>query len=304
MYSQTVFSIPQDDEQIFLSPNTNNNLNKPKRVKPTSYPYTIVTGSSANHLCSLEHFLYSLNELRTEVEEFPRIVVYNLGMNRTQLPILDQLVDNGLIDDLETFDYFKYPRFWDIAINAGEYAWKTGILNEARVKYANDSNGILVWLDSGNILTPEFLRHVPNTIRKNDGFWSPSSSKTIGVWTHPGMLDYYNVKGEDYNHFSNCNGAVFGVDAGNQTIVDTMIVPWFNCGLDKNCIAPPGSSRKNHRQDQAALTLLAYMNGHRCKGRPDQYDLQIHRDGSCRTELLALDIQGKLSHPSTLGNLV
>lgn len=234
-------------------------------------------------------------------EEFPRIVVYNIGMNRTQLPVLDQFVENGLIDNLETFDYFKYPRFWDVAINAGEYAWKTGIVREASMKYAAADERTLVWLDAGNIVTPEFLRSIKSVIRKNGGFWSPRSSNHMAAWTHPGMYEYYNADPKAYARNINCNGAALGFDVSNQTIVDEMIEPWYQCGLDKNCIAPPGSSRLNHRQDQAALTFLAYRSGHKCSMSPTYYKLQTHRDNSCRSELMALDIQGKLNHPSSIG---
>ncbi|KAI8886553.1 hypothetical protein K501DRAFT_243979 [Backusella circina FSU 941] len=268
---------------------------------PKDYPFTIVTASSANHLCSLENFLYSLYDLRSEIPagQFPRIVVYNIGMNRTQLPILDQFVENGLVDNLEIFDYFKYPRFWDVAINAGEYAWKTGIVNEARLKYAGN-NGLIVWLDAGNIVTPQFIRHIPQTIKKLHGFWSPRSAKTMAAWTHPGMFDYFGTDMTAYGDYINCNGAAMGFDVSNETIVDTMILPWLECGMDKRCIAPPGSSRANHRQDQAALTMLAYMGGFKCNMSPNYYKLQTHRDKSCRAELMALDIQKKLNHPSSI----
>ncbi|KAI8976139.1 hypothetical protein BDB01DRAFT_844591 [Pilobolus umbonatus] len=270
--------------------------------KPSSYPFTIVTASSANHLCSLENFLYSLYALRSELKphEFPRIVVYNIGMNRTQLPILDQLVENGLIDDLEVFDYFKYPRFWDVAINAGEYGWKTGIVHEASIKYTKASDGILVWLDAGNVVTAEFIRTIPDIIRQNNGFWSPHSSNTMDYWTHPGLYEYYNANPEEYAKNPNCNGASIGFDVFNQTIIDTIINPWFECGLNKNCIAPPGSSRANHRQDQAALTFLAYRGGQKCRKVPAFYNFQTHRDKSCRSELMAMDLQDKLYHPSSL----
>jgi hypothetical protein len=33
---------------------------------------------------------------------------------------------------------------------------------------------------------------------------------------------------------------------------------FYICAQDKNCIAPEGSSRKNHRQDQAVFTILFY----------------------------------------------
>lgn len=262
------------------------------------YPYTIVTAASANHLCSLENFLYSLNEIRSELEpeQFPRIVVYNIGINRTQLPVLDQLQANGLIDDLHMLDFSDYPRFWDIAINAGEYAWKTGIVREAAKEYG----GILLWLDAGNLVTPDFLRYAPELVRSK-GFWSPRSSFRMNRLTHHGLFEYYGVRANDYARYINCNGAVIGFDTDNSTIVNDIIEEWYQCGLDKLCIAPPGSSRANHRQDQSALTLLAYKNGFQCTLSPRlYYGLEIHKDTSCRSSLLERQINGTLHHPSSL----
>ncbi|KAF7731878.1 hypothetical protein EC973_007709 [Apophysomyces ossiformis] len=268
---------------------------------PKSYPYTILTASSANHLCALENYLYALNQLRTELDsaEFPRIVVYNIGMNRTQLPVLNQLRDNGLVDDLVFFDYLKYPRFWDVAVNRGEYAWKTGIVREAQLRYG----GVLIWMDAGNVVTSDFLRHIPSIVRQK-GFWSPRSSYRMGRWTHRGMYDYFGANPKDYAEKINCNGAAIGFDADNQTVVDTMILPWYECGLKKDCIAPPGSSRRNHRQDQAVLTYLAYHNGYSCHTAPRQFHkLQTHRDSSCAANLMALDLEKKLYHPSSIGKI-
>jgi len=42
--------------------------------------------------------------------------------------------------------------------------------------------------------------------------------------------------------------------------------PWYECSITRQCIAPDGSSRKNHRQDQSALTVLAALTGNNCEG--------------------------------------
>jgi hypothetical protein len=263
-----------------------------------NYPYTIVTGSSANHICSLENFLYSLDSFRSEIDAFPRIVVYNIGMNRTQLPILDQLQSNGLVDDVILFDHERYPAFWDVAVNAGEYAWKTGIVNDARIRYG----GVLVWLDAGNQVTSEFLTNIPHVVRNEfHGFWSPRSDHNMLKWTHPGMFKFFNADIKEYRYKRNCNGAAIGFDTDNHTIVSDIIAPWYECGLQKKCVAPPGSSRENHRQDQAVLTYLAYLHGHECTVAPRDFALYTHRDKSCRSELMNLDLQNKLHHPSAIG---
>lgn len=221
-------------------------------------------------------------------------------MNRTQLPILDSLQKNGLIDDVITFDHERYPRFWDVAINAGQYGWKTGIVNDARIKYG----GILVWLDAGNQVTKEFIENAATMVTSEPhyGFWSPRSAYGMGKWTHPGMFRFFGVDSKEYKYKPNCNGAAIGFDTNNNTIVNQLILPWYECGLQMNCIAPPGSSRENHRQDQAALTFLAYYHGHACQLAPrDFFGLQTHRDIACRSSLMELDLQGKLYHPSAIG---
>jgi hypothetical protein len=40
-----------------------------------------------------------------------------------------------------------------------------------------------------------------------------------------------------------------------------IVLPWRACAMNKNCIAPPGSSRRNHRQDQAVLSFLVHRTG-------------------------------------------
>ncbi|CAO3645597.1 unnamed protein product [Mucor hiemalis] len=300
-YNITNSSKPVIHESILDNESSSTSTSTTFKKSKQTYPYTIVTGSSANHICSLENFLYSLYGLRPEIDpdQFPRIVVYNIGMNRTQLPVLNQLQSNGLIDEVITFDHERYPRFWDVAVNAGQYGWKAGIVNDARIKYG----GILIWLDAGNGVTKDFILNIHHTVKSEPfyGFWSPKSAYGMGKWTHPGMFRYFGADIKEYRYKSNCNGAAIGFDTSNNTIVNTMISPWFECALTKNCIAPPGSSRENHRQDQAALTYFAYLNGHECKvAARDFYKLQTHRDISCRPTLMELDIQKKLYHPSAI----
>lgn len=45
-----------------------------------------------------------------------------------------------------------------------------------------------------------------------------------------------------------------------------LVRPWYECSITRQCIAPDGTSRKNHRQDQSALTVLAALSGDRCAG--------------------------------------
>ena len=57
-----------------------------------------------------------------------------------------------------------------------------------------------------------------------------------------------------------CNGAFVGFDTRSGEAM-AALRGWRECSLDVECIAPSGSHRGNHRQDQAALTVLAWLHG-------------------------------------------
>ena len=54
-----------------------------------------------------------------------------------------------------------------------------------------------------------------------------------------------------------CNGAFIGLHTGSET-ARALLREWRACSLDLECIAPGNSTRRDHRQDQAALTVLAW----------------------------------------------
>ena len=84
----------------------------------------------------------------------------------------------------------------------------------------------------------------------------------------------------------NCNGAMWGINAQHYdsmmkisrpvshlapiNIVIFLCSPLqlFDCSRTRACIAPLGSSRENHRQDQAALSALIHLHGYKCDYHP------------------------------------
>lgn len=253
--------------------------------------FTIVTAASANHFCALESFLYSLSEVfegleRTETR--PTLIVYNLGgMSMEQLAQLQYLTDNEYIDVYRDFEYEKYPEFWDINVSRGEYGWKSGIVKEV----ADEYRGYVLWLDSGNMLALDFLRYLPGYLDKF-GFWSPQSSGSFRQYTHPGLPEFYGEDPETYAQETNCNGAAIAFDASSDRIYSGLLSEWYKCSSNKACIAPEGSSRSNHRQDQAALTFLAKRMGFvdQCRRFPEHYGVTVHQDKVCRERIRAYKI--------------
>ena len=57
-----------------------------------------------------------------------------------------------------------------------------------------------------------------------------------------------------------CHGAIVGFDLSHSP-ARKLLAAWLSCALHRECIAPVGSHRGNHRQDQAELTVIMLNHG-------------------------------------------
>ncbi|CAG8494230.1 14559_t:CDS:2 [Funneliformis caledonium] len=244
---------------------------------PKDVPFTIVTGASENHFCPLKSFLYTTHETIKGFKN-AKVVVYDLGLSSAQIEILGGLQKKGFITELKRLDWSKYPKFWNISIARGEYAWKPGMIYEI----SNEYPGNIIWLDSGTKVKKSFFNNLVGFLKEYDGFVSPKSPGTMRTWTHKGVYEYFHDDHTKYDDLPNCNGAAIAFDTKRtQSLIDA----WYQCALDKDCIAPPGSSRQNHRQDQALLTYFAAKEGRTCDQNRAKFGFHIHDDGNCKKEI-------------------
>ncbi|RIA93848.1 hypothetical protein C1645_818816 [Glomus cerebriforme] len=260
----------ENDMEIDIEPATH-----PLPQSNITYDFTIITGASMNHFCPTKSFLYNMKETLKGLNA--RLILYDLGFSRSQRLTLKKLQSRGYFNELRTFQWSHYPSFWNITISRGEYAWKPGMVAEV----ARDYPGKLVWLDSGTLVEKDYFENLDYLLKKYKGFISPRSSATMKVWTHPGVYDYYGDNHKKYDNVINCNGASVTLDTTNIK-VKNIIDDWFKCALVKDCIAPPGSSRINHRQDQAILTYLAAKNKLFCKDKKENLGIITHEDRRCK----------------------
>jgi len=258
--------------------------NKPHEVLPNishsfdttvDTSFVIATGASSDHSCWLVNMLASLHKRRPEWQ----VVVYDLGLEGDlNYTYLNMVHPKGI--QLRRFQYANYPDYFRIDQNAGEYAWKPIIIKEMV-----DEFGSVLWLDSGNNLGKrDNLTFVKDQL-DSVGFYSPHSVGSLAKWTHPKTLKHFGIHPDEvglapYNDKSNCNGAFVGFSK-DSAAYQKLLVPWVNCAYNRNCIAPPGSNRGNHRQDQAALTVLVHQNGYKCYPECKQgcHGITLHIDG-------------------------
>jgi hypothetical protein len=203
---------------------------------------TIVTAASSNHFHCLTNLLYSICYFEPNI----RVIIHDLGFKIAET---QQLKDNGY--DVHQFRFESYPAYFNIAVDCGQYAWKPVIVANTLEKAA----GMILWLDAGNLITTP-LDKIRNLLTR-EGIYSPASSGTILQWTHPKTLEYLNAI-PNLLAKRNRDAAIIGFNPKLPGIKH-LTERWKQCALDVDCIAPAGSNRFNHRQDQSVLSILMYQ---------------------------------------------
>jgi hypothetical protein len=228
----------------------------------------IVTG------CDSTHFRSALNLLASIERHEPSTPVsfWDLGLAADDRRALAERYPRVSVN---SFPYDDYPDYFQIGTSAGQYAWKPVIVE---TEVAKADSRIVAWLDAGDLVDRRltWLRRLAD----GSGLYSPSSPGTVRTWTHPGTLTRLRAD-EALLDLPNLNGAIVALDAANPR-ARALATRWSQCAQDLECIAPAGSDRSNHRQDQAVLTVLAHQSGlaprGACSELSDLLGVSTHRD--------------------------
>lgn len=230
-------------------------------IFPSSDELTIVTGASSNHFKSLLQLLESIYQY-----EKADVVVWDLGLTPDEAT---ELLNKFPTIKHYKFDYSKYPDYFSIA--AGENAWKAAVIQEI---YAISKFNLL-WLDAGCVID-----HRLNTIRyliKMYGFYCPFSQGTIEQWTHKNTINYFKLTRNIKNKYLLSSGIVGCNKKSKKSKL--ILSEWYKHSFTRDAIAPIGSNRQNHRQDQSLLSILFYKyfrkNPFLCRYL---YNIKTHRD--------------------------
>jgi hypothetical protein len=120
------------------------------------------------------------------------------------------------------------------------------------------------WFDSGNLIVSEKKFSELYELLNKYKIYSPVSSGVISQWTHVGMLRYLGLAGvaKDIYGLRNRSGGLVGFNVSDVRI-KSFITEFARLASIRECIAPLGSSRVNHRQDQSLLSIMYYQFIHR-----------------------------------------
>ena len=206
---------------------------------------------------------------------------YDLGLHPYEREELERKFSRYL---LPKFDYAAHPPHVNISKGVGQYAWKPIIVWQTLLETA----GPVCWMDAGNVLT-ERLDTIRGMLRRR-GFFSVTSRGMLTEWTHPAMLAYFGLTADSAAGKRNLSGACVAFHPRSLEAL-RLARRWRNGALIKKCIAPPGSNRSNHRQDQSLLTVLAHRHGFGDAIVQDRHREFVHRqdiDQDWRARLAAL----------------
>jgi len=203
----------------------------------------LVTAASENHERSLLQLLDSLRRCRVPAN----IVVYDLGLSHR---VYQQIRTDWKIP-IRRFPFEKYPPYFRMEQDAGQYAWKPVIIQQVALEYPHEN---IVWMDAGNVVYDDLS--VLDMYITETGVFTAVSSGTIERWTHPGTLNYMQVP-DSLLHLPCRNAACVGFNM-RVPFAKEMLDEWARLAQVQECIAPEGATRLNHRHDQAVLTILFY----------------------------------------------
>uniref|UniRef100_A0A7S0HB63 Uncharacterized protein n=1 Tax=Hanusia phi TaxID=3032 RepID=A0A7S0HB63_9CRYP len=228
--------------------------------EPESYRYAkdlaVVTGASSNHYSPLIAFLRDWPHRLRYLKFTVQLVVVDLGLEPSEKSFI--LRQFGDLMRFTTFDFSQYPSFFNISIARGEYAWKPAIVYNTFLEYYSS----VLWLDSGNAISEDAIFNLYNRI-VSDFFVSSQTGGTVSEWVYEKTSAYLVPNKELRDSLQDkamCNGALVGFYSGAKRSV-LFLQHWYNCALQRECIAPEGSSLANHRQDQSTLTVMAHIKG-------------------------------------------
>ena len=132
------------------------------------------------------------------------------------------------------------------------YAWKALVLKDAILHH--DS---ILWTDAGSDFraSPEPLS---GQLEREGHLFFQGQDEDMSRKSHPGC---YRALGTDIGRFAGKPHFAGGLQGYTRSgrAHSRILEPMFRCAMEKQCIAPPGSSLDNHRFDQTVLSILAYQ---------------------------------------------
>ena len=253
-----------------------------------------MTGATDNHAFGAFNLMYSA----LLSNPFASLLYIDLGLSTRMLSYLKahfetfyqlqtKLKSNGFLA-YRRFNWDSFPKWMNLLkadrSKRGGYGWKPIVLYDAFHQW----QGLFSWIDAGSVIIDSLSREF--SLARRYGFYSPYSAGVIKQWTHPDMISF--MKEHEFiknvnSDFPNCSGGLVYIDY-SSTYTHELMRKWMLCAYTSKCIVPKTAVHKNHRFDQAALSLLIshYNIPMSCNGLTD-FHPSLRNEASDTTQILA-----------------
>ena len=191
--------------------------------------------------------------------DFNNLIIYDYGLNENNLR---EIIKYKTIHGFEVihFDYSKYPEHLNLKKYNGlhcNYAFKPISIYNTCIENPNKK---IIWMDCANRFNSATINNILE-ILQNEFIYSPIVCRPGTIESielhHIDTIKYFKLE-DDINLIPQRAGGLVGID--NSSLHGKHIInEWCKCSLNKDIIAPNGSTRNNHRQDQSVLTILMYL---------------------------------------------
>lgn len=184
-----------------------------------------------------------------KLDKLSEIVVIDLGLSKLTL----NKFKNFSNVTIEKFNFNKYPKFVSLKElpdnKLGNYSWKAIAIEQ--ILQSRKTN--IIWMDSACIFNYK-LNKIKKIILLNGVFFVRATGK-IRDWTHSQTIKI--TEGQNLLNKNCVMSGIVGIKYKNL-FARNLISEWSKLSLNEECIAPKGSNRLNHRQDQSILQILVY----------------------------------------------
>ncbi|CAH1801273.1 unnamed protein product [Owenia fusiformis] len=204
----------------------------------------IVTAADCRYFSGLIEFVASIHYWEPNMT----VIVYDLGLQPEQKKEAESWCNvqiNAL--PVNTPDHIKKE-------SRKRFSWKALVLQDAVMKY-----GAIFYSDAGSVIRAP-LEPIKKLIIADGHFFVQGQDEDTTTLLHKGMYAYFGVNVTQLKGKPSFAGSVHGYVRGGLA-EKHILRPLVKCSISPECITPIGSSLRNHRFDQSALSIIIYTSG-------------------------------------------
>jgi len=204
----------------------------------------ILTGANSLYFLGLANLVGSIHFWAPDHD----VIVYDLGLTKPFAAEVRRWRKTTLVSDFAPEHapaHWRTPRL---------YAWKPLAIHHALLRHPS-----VLWIDAGSDLRAP-VAEIQAYLEQDGHLFVQGQDLDMTLMSHDityAALGTQKARFIGKQHFA---GNLQGYTQNGQARM-LILEPFYQCALNRDCIAPAGSDLSNHRFDQTVLSILIYQSG-------------------------------------------